>query len=217
MEQKKLRWKDVYNENKQRRYSEIVGIKEENVEIESNSFKTLKERKYIILTASIILLIALIWSFKNDIKLLFIVLGFFAIAGICFFVFNYFKFICQEDGLYVRFGFQEGKFKYERLKSVYLSKYNEYSFFIPNKRVYSVVIRYSDNNNRIKELSFPNYFIKPDEAMKFLDNFEIKAAEESDFVQYERFKMLKKIGKAIITILFVLTVLGMFLQGIRGV
>lgn len=82
MEQKKLRWKDVYNENKQRRYSEIVGIKEENVEIESNSFKTLKERKYIILTASIILLIALIWSFKNDIKLLFIVLGFFAIAGI---------------------------------------------------------------------------------------------------------------------------------------
>ena len=82
MEQKKLKWKTVYNENKQRRYSEITGIKKEDVEIESNSFKTLKERKYIILTASIIILIALIWSFRKDIKVLLIVLAFFAIAGV---------------------------------------------------------------------------------------------------------------------------------------
>jgi len=210
MEQKKLKWKTVYNENKQRRYSEITGIKKEDVEIESNSFKTLKERKYIILTASIIILIALIWSFRKDIKVLLIVLAFFAIAGVCFFIFNYFKFICQKDGLYVRFGFQEGKFKYSQLKSVYLSKYNDYSFLIPSKRIYSLVIRYVDNNNRLKELSFPNYFVKPDDVMKFLDNFEIKEAEETDFVQYERFKILKKIGKVVVVVLFLVTVLGMY-------
>ena len=210
MEQKKLKWKTVYNENKQRRYSEITGIKKDDVEIESNSFKTLKERKYIILTASIIILIALIWSFRKDIKVLLIVLAFFAIAGVCFFIFNYFKFICQKDGLYVRFGFQEGKFKYSQLKSVYLSKYNDYSFLIPSKRIYSLVIRYVDNNNRLKELSFPNYFVKPDDVMKFLDNFEIKEAEETDFVQYERFKILKKIGKVVVVVLFLVTVLGMY-------
>ena len=210
MEQKKLKWKDVYNENKQRRYSEIAGIKEENVEIESNSFRVLKDRKYIILAAAIIFSAFLIWSFRKDIKLLLIVLGFFAVAGICFFVFNYFKFRCQKDGLYIRFGVQEALFKYDRIKSVYLSKYNDFSFLIPSKRVYSFVIRYTDNYNRVKELSFPNYFVKPDEAMKFLTNFELKEAGESDYVQYERFKILKKVIKVIVAVLFLLTICGMY-------
>ena len=91
-----------------------------------------------------------------------------------------------------------------------MSKFNDYSFLIPAKRVYSFVIRYVDNNNRIKELSFPNYFIKPEDAEKFLDNFEIKEAEQEEYVQYERFKMLKKIGKALIFVMFVLFLIGVY-------
>lgn len=210
MEQKKLKWKDVYNNNKKRRYCEITGIKEENVEIESNSFKVLKERKYIVLIASLIIIALLVWTFRNDIKILLILLAFFIVSGICFFVFNYFKFKCLKDGLYVRFGFQEGKFSYDKLRGVYLSKFNDYSFLIPAKRVYSIVIRYIDNTNRIKELSFPNYFIKPEDTEKFLSNFDIKEAEESKLVQYERFKVLKKLFKAAIFIMFVLLMIGLY-------
>ncbi len=210
MEQKKLKWKEVYNNNKKRRYCEITGIKEENVEIESNSFKVLKERKYIVLIASIIIIALLVWTFRNDIKILLILLAFFIASGICFFVFNYFKFKCLKDGLYVKFGFQEGKFSYDKLRGVYLSKFNDYSFLIPAKRVYSIVIRYIDNTNRIKELSFPNYFIKPEDTEKFLSNFDIKEAEESKLVQYERFKILKKLFKAAIFIMFVLLMIGLY-------
>ena len=204
----KLKWKDVYNSNKQRRYCEIIGIKKEDVEIESNSYKTLKERKYIVLAFSVVVIILLAWTFRNDIKVLLMVLGFFAVVGVGFFIFNYFKFKCLKDGLYVKFGFQEGKFSYDRLKSVYLSKFNDYSFLIPAKRVYSIVIRYVDGNGRIKELSFPNYFLKPEDTMEFLNNFDIREAENTGYVQYERFKILKRIGKVVFFVLFAAFVIG---------
>lgn len=210
MEQKKLKWKDVYKNNEKRRYCEVTGIKEQNIEIESNSFKVLKKRKYIVLITSIILLLLIIWTFRTNFKILLMVLAFFAVAGICFFIFNYFRFKCTEDGLYIKFGFQEGKFSYDKLKSVYLSKYNDYGFLIPSKRVYSIVLRYTDNTGRIKELSFPNYFITPEDTEKFLNNFEIKEAEENKFVGYERFKVFRKIGKIILIVLFIAFVIGSY-------
>ena len=206
----KLKWKDIYNENSKRRYCEITGIKKEDVEIESNSFKTLKERKYLVLVIVLIVIALLIYTFRSDIKILFIVLAFFLVAGVCFFIFNYFKFKCLKDCLYVKFGFNEGKFNYDKLKSVYLSKFNDYSSFLPVKRVYSLVIRYTDGYNRIRELSFPCYFLKPEKVSEFLENFEVKEAVENKFVQYEKFKVLKLIGKAIIFVLFAIIVIGMF-------
>ena len=210
MEQKKLKWKDIYNDNKKRRYCEVTGIKKEGVGIESNSFKALKERKIIALISTLILFGLVIWTFKNDIKILLMVLGFFIVAGICFFIFNYFKFDCLKDGLHVRFGFQEGNFSYDKLKGVYLSKYNDYSFLIPAKRVYSIVIRYTDSLDRIKELSFPNYFLNKQKTAEFLDNFIIKEAEEEKYVQYERYKTIKMLGKVAIAVLIVLFVVGLF-------
>ena len=142
--------------------------------------------------------------------MLFVVLAFFGIASIGFFVFNYFKLRCEKDGLYVRFGFQEGKFPYNRVKNVYLSRFNDYNFFIPTKKIYSVVIRYTDNFDRLKELSFPNYFLTPEDTEKFLSNFDIKEAEEGRYVQYERIKLFKLLGKIFVFVFFALLVLGVF-------
>ena len=208
MEQKKLKWKDVYNENKQRRYSEIAGIKEENVEIESNSFRVLKDRKYIILVAAIIFSAFLIWSFRKDIKLLLFVLGFFAVAGICFFVFNYFKFRCQKDGLYIRFGVQEALFKYDRIKNVYLSRFNDSSYLF-SIRTYNIVILYEDNLNRLRELYFDVTFTDKQQLVEFLDNFNVKEIESTQYNNFERFKLLKKIGKILMIVAFIVIV-GMY-------
>lgn len=202
-----LKWKDIYNNNKQRRYCEITGIKKEDVEIESNSFRVLKEKKYLTLIIIVILTGIILYTFRNDIKVFFMVMAFFVIASICFFVFNYFKIKCMKDGLYVRFGMQEGLFKYEKVKSVYLSKFNDYSFLIPS-RGYSIVIRYSDNNNRIKELAFANHFLNKQETLDFLENFEIKEVENENYVNFERFKILKKVAKVVMVILFILFIIG---------
>ena len=68
-----LKLKDIYNNNKQRRYCEITGIKKEDVEIESNSFRVLKEKKY--LTLIIIVIFLSLTSFWRNFKSLFFNIG----------------------------------------------------------------------------------------------------------------------------------------------
>lgn len=92
---------------------------------------------------------------------------------------------------------------------MYLSRFNDYSFILPSK-IYSVVVRYVDNNNRIKELSFPNYFVSKEKMAEFLDNFNIAEAEKPEYIQFERLKVFKKISKFVIFILFAGLILGMF-------
>lgn len=201
------KWRDIYNENKKRKYCQITGIKKEDVEIESNSFRVLKEKKYISTVVILLIVLTLIITFRKDLKVLVMTLGFFGIAGICFFVFNYFKLKCTKEGLYVKFGMQSGTFSYDKIKSVYLSRFSDYSFLIPSKG-YSIVIRYLDNTNRLKELSFPNHFLSKQETINFLENFEIKEEQEPSYVSFERFKLLKKILKIIGITLFVLFIIG---------
>ena len=196
----KLKWKDIYNNNKQRRYCEITGIKKQDVELESNSFRILKQNKYLSIIITVILIAILFFTFRKDIRVFLIVLAFFAVAAICFFIFNYFKLRCTSNGLYIRFGMQEGLFPYEKLKSVYLSKFNDYRFLIPSNG-YSIVIRYYDNNNRIKELSFANYFLNKQETI----NFNIKEERNNRYITYEKFKVLRKIIK--VTAIVVFTIL----------
>lgn len=200
----KLKWKDIYNNNKQRRYCEIIGIKKQDVELESNSFRILKQNKYLSIIITVILIAILFFTFRKDIRVFLIVLAFFAVAAICFFIFNYFKLRCTSNGLYIRFGMQEGLFPYEKLKSVYLSKFNDYRFLIPSNG-YSIVIRYYDNNNRIKELSFANYFLNKQETINFLENFNIKEERNNRYITYEKFKVLRKIIK--VTAIVVFTIL----------
>ncbi len=197
-----IKWKDIYNDNQKRRYCEITGIKKENVQIESNSYRIFKEKKYFPIAIILSILAIIIYTFRNDIKILLMVSAFFIILGILFFVFNYFKLICAKDGLYIKFGMQQGKFAYEKIKSIYLSKFNDYSFMIPS-RGYSIVIRYIDNNNKIKELSFPNHFLDKQDTINFLNNFNIKEVQNEEYVNFEKFKMLKKIAKIVSIILFV--------------
>lgn len=98
-----IKWRDIYKNNKKRKLCEITGIKNEDVEIESNSFKLLKEKKFITIPFILIIFIILIFTFKNDIKVLLIVLAFMVFAIIFFFVFNYYKIKCLKEGLYIRF------------------------------------------------------------------------------------------------------------------
>lgn len=215
MEQKKLKWKDLYNENKQRRFCQVTGIKKLNVELESNSLRALKEKRFIVIAIIVLFSALIIWSFRSDIKVMAIVFGFLLIAGIAFFVFNYFRFICLEEGLYIRFGVQEGVFPYNKIKSVYLSRYNDHTLLIPGYKNYSIVIRYVDSLNKLREFSFPNYFLDKKETQEFLNNFNIIETEDQEFMNFERFKTLKRIGKIVLIVLFALFLIGLFVMSLN--
>ncbi len=201
----KIKWKDIYINNKKRRYSEITGIKNTNVEIESKPSKLIKEKPYFAILISLILIAISLYTFRNDLKIAFIVIAFLAFAGFCFFIFNYYRLVCTEDGLYIKFGIQQGLFKYDRIKSIYLSRFND-SNYLFSIRTYNIVVRYVDNYNRIKELFFDASFLNKEQAIAFLENFEIKEVESEQYKNYEKFKLLKKVGKIALIVAFIVIV-----------
>lgn len=203
----KLKWKDIYNDNSKRKFCEVTGIKKEDVEVEANLKKALKERKYFFIILSLLFIALILFTFRKDIKVGFLVLAFFAITGGLYIGFNYFKLRCLKEGLYIKFGLQEGIFKYERINCVYLSRYNERNFILPSKN-YNIIIRYTDNYNRIRELSFPNYFLKPEQVKEFIENFEIEDKENEKYVNYQKYKIFKRVVKAVLFVLVFLFIIG---------
>ena len=198
-----IKWKDIYNDNKQRRYSEITGIKKEDVEIESNPSRLLKEKSFWFGLASLIIIAIILYTFRNDLKIALIVIGFFLFAGVSFFYFNYYKLKCTKEGLYIKFGMQQGIFKYDKIKSIYISRFNDSSYLF-SIRTYNIVIRYEDSFKRLKELFFDASFLNKEQAIEFINNFETKEAEEDKYVNFERFKLLKKVGKILLIVAFII-------------
>lgn len=201
----KLKWKDIYNENKNRRYQEIVGIKKEDIEIESNPSQLIKSKKYYVLLIYLIIIAFTLFAFRSNLKIAIAIIAFFIVLGGCFFIFNYYKLACKKEGLYIKFGIQEGFFKYDRIKNIYISRFNDSSYLL-SIRTYNVVIRYVDNYNRLKELFFDASFLNKEQVIEFLNNFEVKDVEVATYKNYERFKLLKKIGKVALIVAFIIIV-----------
>lgn len=201
----KLKWKEIYKEKRNNRYYEVTGIKKENVEIESSPIKVIKKYKYYVALISLVIIAFVFYSFRNDIKIALSVIAFFILASSFFVLFNYYKLTCGKDGLYIKLGFQNAMFNYDRIKSVYISRFNDSSYLF-SIRTYNIVIRYIDNFNRLKELFFDASFLNKEQALEFLNNFELKEVESEDYKQYEKLKLLKKIGKVVLIVLFIIIV-----------
>ena len=65
-----MKTKDIYKENKERKYCQIVDIKNENVEVESAPIKVIKENWKKYLAATLIILAIIIFTFYKDLKVL---------------------------------------------------------------------------------------------------------------------------------------------------
>lgn len=203
-----LKWKDIYNKYKTKRYGEITGIKKEDVFIEANPSNFIKSHAYLIIIASLIIVAITLFTFRSDLKVAGLVLLFLLGAGALFVFFNYYKIGCVKEGLYIKFGLQQGTFKYDRIKNVYLSRFNDSSYLF-SIRTYNIVILYEDNLNRLKELYFDVTFTDKQQLVEFLDNFNVKEIESTQYNNFERFKLLKKIGKILMIVAFIVIV-GMY-------
>ena len=143
-----------------------------------------------------------LYVFRANFKLAWAIVGFFLLAGAGFFAFNNYKLECTKDGLAMKFGLQQGTFKYERIKSIYISRFNETSY-LPSLMSYNIVVRYIDNFNRIRELFFDAAFLDKEQVKEFLENFEIEDEESTKFANFEKWKIIRRVGKVVLIVAFV--------------
>lgn len=112
---------------------------------------------------------------------------------------------CKEKTLSMKLNFQKFEISYSRIANIYLSREFSVSDLIP-MFTYSLVIRYVDNMNFLKELSFSTLFLKPDDIEKFLDNFIIENEPAKQCIKYEKYKLGKNILKIAGFILFIIAI-----------
>ena len=105
----------------------------------------------------------------------------------------------------MKLNFQEIELSYSRIANIYISKEFSVSDFIP-MFTYSLVIRYVDNMNFLKELSFPILFLKPEDIEKFIDNFIVQKEQSQECIKYEKYKLIKKIFKITGFVLFIIVI-----------
>ena len=178
-----MKTKDIYKENKERKYCQIVDIKNENVEVESAPIKVIKENWKKYLAATLIILAIIIFTFYKDLKVLFSVIAFFAFIALLSIVSNIYSMKCKENSLSLKFNFQKFELPYSRIANIYLSKDFTANDLIPMIN-YNLVIRYVDNMNFLKELSFSTMFLKEEKLKEFLDIFVISNEEQEKCVKY---------------------------------
>ena len=159
-----MKTKDIYKENKERKYCQIVDIKNENVEVESAPIKVIKENWKKYLAATLIILAIIIFTFYKDLKVLFSVIAFFAFIALLSIVSNIYSMKCKENSLSLKFNFQKFELPYSRIANIYLSKDFTANDLIPMIN-YNLVIRYVDNMNFLKELSFSTMFLKEEKLL----------------------------------------------------
>ena len=201
-----MKTKDIYKENKERKYCQIVDIKNENVEVESAPIKVIKENWKKYLAATLIILAIIIFTFYKDLKVLFSVIAFFAFIALLSIVSNIYSMKCKENSLSLKFNFQKFELPYSRIANIYLSKDFTANDLIPMIN-YNLVIRYVDNMNFLKELSFSTMFLKEEKLKEFLDNFVISNEEQAKSVKYEKYKLFKKILKSSAFIIFIIALI----------
>lgn len=168
-----MKTKEVYKENKNRRYCPIVEIKNEEIGIESSPIKTIKENWIKFLIGTLIILLILVVTFYKDWTVLLSVLAFLTFIVCACILSSTYSMKCKEKTLSMKLNFQKFEISYSRIANIYLSREFSVSDLIP-MFTYSLVIRYVDNMNFLKELSFSTLFLKPDDIEKFLDNFIIE-------------------------------------------
>lgn len=201
-----MKTKDIYKENKNRKYCPIIDIKKEDIGIESSPIKIIKKNWVKFLIISLIIVAILSITFYKDLVVLASVLVFLAFIVVgCIFSGTY-SMKCKEETLSMKLNLQKFEVSYSRIANIYISKEFTISDFIP-MFTYSLVIRYVDNMNFLKELSFPTLFLKPEDLEKFLDNFIIQKEQSKECIKYEKYKMSKKVFKAIAFILFIIAII----------
>lgn len=195
-----MRFKEIFLENKDRRYCNITKVKKENMTLSINPIRKLKENWIVLLGILVVIIGFLLINFNSKIFLVSLVL-------IAFFVVVYIfgnKAIlkCDKESLYIKQGFQENKIPYSKIKTVFISRTAELMLFVPTYS-YNIIIRYEDNFSFIRELNFSLMCADENEVKEFIENFEVDQKIDQRIVKFEKRKFIGRLLTFVITIIAV--------------
>lgn len=200
-----MKFKEVYKNNVERKYRNVINTKGKEVELKSLPLNSIKKNKFIIIIVSLITILILLLAFYNTLETFAFAVVFLLLMAVSGLFFNNYSMKCKKDILSLKWNFKKFDLPYTHLKSIFLSRDINGLQFIPMVN-YNIVVRYIDNLNFIRELSFPTFFLKPEDVEEFIDNFVMEENKAEDCIRFEKYKKLKAIMKVLGFILFVVLI-----------
>ena len=195
-----MRFKEIFLENKDRRYCNITKVKKENMTLVIDPIRKIKENWIVLLGILVVIIGFLLINFNS--KIFLVSLALIAFLVVVYIFGNKAILKCDKDLLYIKQGFQENKIPYSKIKTVFISRAAELMLFIPTYS-YNILIRYEDNFSFIRELNFSLMCADEDEVKEFIENFEIENKINQRIVKFEKRKFIGKLLTFIITIIAV--------------
>lgn len=195
-----MRFKEIFLENKDRRYCNITKVKKENMTLVIDPIRKIKENWIVLLGILVVIIGFLLINFNS--KIFLVSLALIAFLVVVYIFGNKAILKCDKDLLYIKQGFQENKIPYSKIKTVFISRAAELMLFIPTYS-YNIIIRYEDNFSFIRELNFSLMCADEDEVKEFIENFEIENKINQRIVKFEKRKFIGKLLTFIITLIAV--------------
>ena len=193
-----MKLKDYYLTHKNLRYNDIIKVKKENVKLEMNPVKTLKNN-WIILLAIIVATVGLL-LLKFNLTYLLISLGLIAVFVLLFIYGNGTKISCENGSVYVKQGVQSNIIPYQKLRSVYVARATDWIIIFP-VYTYKLIIRYEDNFSFLRELEFPLLCAELEDIIAFVDNFYVNEEIAQRYIKFEKTKFWRRFIIAIISVI----------------
>ncbi len=203
-------YKELFNKSVDRRYSDITGIKQENVTVTSNPIKKIKENWIIALAIVAVFIGFMLINF--NLKYFLVCLALIAVFLILFIIGNKYSILCDKNNLNIKQNFQNIHIPYKSVKNVYIAR-TVRGVIVHS---YVLVIRCEDQLSLLREFEFPLLCANIDDISKFINNFEIANVKDEDVIQRDKRRSLKRIVENIFTF-FVLIVIIIWFLSINGI
>lgn len=195
-----MKFKEIFFENKDRRYRNITKVKKENMTLVIDPIRKIKENWIVLLGILVVIIGFLLINFNS--KIFLVSISLIAFLVVVYIFGNKAILKCDKDSLYIKQGFQENKIPYFKIKTVFISRAAELMLFVPTYS-YNIIIRYEDNFSFIRELNFSLMCADENEVKEFIENFEIDKKIDQRIVKFEKRKFIGKLLTFIVTLIVV--------------
>lgn len=195
-----MNYKELFVNTVNRRYCDITGIKKENLTIESNPIKKIKDN-WIILLGFVALVIGLMLINFNVIYFL-LCLGLIAFFEVLFLIGNKYSVTCDKDCISIKQYFQKFNIPYKNVKNVYVAR-TAHGIIT---HTYVLVIRCEDQLSLLREFEFPLLCTDIEKVVGFIDNFKIATQCDAATIKHDKRRSLRRIVENIFSIVCVIII-----------
>ena len=192
--------KELCANSQDRRYSDITGIIDVDVEIAGKPIKKIKDN-WIVLLSILAIFIGLLLNIS--LKYFAICMGLLCLFVILFIYGNTYRVTCKKDSIRIKQNFQNIDIPYKSIKNVFISKTSK----MPFSNTYVLVIRCEDNLLLLREFEFSLFCADVDEITKFINNFKITNDTCQKYIIFEKRKSLRRIFENLFTVFLIAIIL----------